>query len=363
MEQWTLEHRMFVYDCYVRSGESVTAVQREFRRRFNFRRQDSVPTRNTILRWITNLRTRGSIMKNKPPGPLRTVRTPDNVERIRQAVLRSPGRSARRQSAALHISSRSLRRILHSELRFHPYKLAVVQKLDVRDYPQRLHFAQEMLALFVQNEDLMLVMSDEAHFHLNGAVNRHNCRYWAAENPRQLHENPLHSPKVTVWCAVAKFGVIGPYFFEENRVTVTVTSERYIQMVNNLFIPELQRRGIDRQLLWFQQDGATAHTARPSMTVLRRLFPYRLISRFGDVPWPPRSPDLSICDFFLWGYLKSRVYEVKPRTIEELKEAIRHEITVINRDLLERVFVNFRTRLQQCIDENGHHMPDVIFHS
>jgi hypothetical protein len=64
----------------------------------------------------------------------------------------------------------------------------------------------------------------------------------------------------------------------------------------------------------FQQDGATAHTARAAMAVVRVILPDRLISR-----WPPRSPDLSMCDFFLWGYLKPRAYEGKPRTLEELK--------------------------------------------
>jgi len=49
------------------------------------------------------------------------------------------------------------------------------------------------------------------------------------------------------------------------------------------------------------------HTAAISIAALRRLFPQRVISGFGDVPWPPRSPDLTAPDFFLWGYLK-KVY-------------------------------------------------------
>ena len=50
--------------------------------------------------------------------------------------------------------------------------------------------------------------------------------------------------------------------------------------------------------VWFQQDGATAHTANESMTIVRNMFPGHLISRFGDMPWPPHSPDLSEGDFF-----------------------------------------------------------------
>jgi hypothetical protein len=65
-------------------------------------------------------------------------------------------------------------------------------------------------------------------------------------------------------------------------------------------------------------------------TVEHRMFAYdayvtRVISRFGDIPWPPRSPDLSTCDFFLWGYLKSRVYAHNPLTLADLKETVKQE--------------------------------------
>jgi hypothetical protein len=58
-------------------------------------------------------------------------------------------------------------------------------------------------------------MTDEAHFHLSGSVNKKNFRCWAPENPHKLHQRPVHSEKVTVWCGVACFGLTGPYFFEE----------------------------------------------------------------------------------------------------------------------------------------------------
>jgi len=47
------------------------------------------------------------------------------------------------------------------------------------------------------------ISSDEAHFHISGTVNKQNVRYWAAENPQTIHQRPLHSPKVTVWCALS----------------------------------------------------------------------------------------------------------------------------------------------------------------
>lgn len=361
MAQWNVQHRVFVYDAYVKNSESVTKTQRLFRVHFNVGRHGNVPDRNTILRWVNNFRSTGSVTPRKPPGAIRTVRTPDNIDRVRAAILRSPRRSVRKHAAALRMTNSSVRRILRTDLKFHPYKLAIVQELGECDYTKRSQFSESMLNILRENDNVVIMMSDEAHFHLNGSVNKQNSRYWAMNNPQQLHQKPLHSPRVTVWCAVSKFGVIGPYFFEEHGATVTVTSDRYINMITNFFLPELQRGGIDIGRIWFQQDGATAHTARASMRVLREIFEERVISRFGDVPWPPRSPDLSVCDFFLWGFLKSRVYEDKPRTLEHLKIAIRREVQRIDRALLEDVMNNFEKRLEICIRERGRHLSDVIF--
>ncbi|GFS94002.1 uncharacterized protein TNCV_4480521 [Trichonephila clavipes] len=81
-------------------------------------------------------------------------------------------------------------------------------------------------------------------------------------------------------------------------------------MITNFFIPELNNH--DVQELWFQQDGATCHTARATIDLLKDTFGDRLISRFGPVNWPPRSCDLTPLDYFLWGYVKSLVYADKP---------------------------------------------------
>ncbi|GFW96837.1 uncharacterized protein TNCV_2159731 [Trichonephila clavipes] len=67
-------------------------------------------------------------------------------------------------------------------------------------------------------------------------------------------------------------------------------------MITNFFIPELNNQ--DVQELWFQQDGATCHTARATIDLLNDTLGDRLISRFGPVNWPPRSCDLTPLDYF-----------------------------------------------------------------
>lgn len=97
------------------------------------------------------------------------------------------------------------------------------------------------------------------------------------------------------------------------------------------------------------------------MNLLREVFPHKLISRFGDIPWPPRSPDLTPMDFFLWGYLKERVYTNNPQNIADLKENIRREIGAIEPSLLQLVARNTKLRFEQCVQLDGRHLDDVIF--
>jgi len=168
----------------------------------------------------------------------------------------------------------------------------IVQQLAKGNFAQCRDFCENMLAILTEDANAVVIMSDEAHVHLNGFVNKQNCRFWAAENPRELHQRPLHSSKATVRCGVSKVGIVDPYFFEEGETAVSVTSARYIDMLDNFLHPELQRCGVNMREMWFQQDAATAHTARVSMKVVRRMFPQHVISRFGNVSWPPHSSDL-----------------------------------------------------------------------
>ena len=153
-------------------------------------------------------------MKRTSNGHPRTALTPDNVGSVRRLVIESPWRSTKRRASILGLSRRSLQRILHGKLNFHPYKIMIVQKLLPSDFVQCRLFCERMLEI-VASDDVMLMMSDEAHFHLDGYVNKQNCRFWAADNPQELHQRPLHTAKVSVWCGTSKVGIVGPYFLKK----------------------------------------------------------------------------------------------------------------------------------------------------
>ncbi|GFW43604.1 putative transposable element [Trichonephila clavipes] len=202
------------------------------------------------------------------------------------------------------------------------------------------------------------ILFSEAHFWLNGYVNKQNCRIWSEANPQVYVETPLYPEKLTVWCALWAGGIIGPYFFKNDEGhNVTVNGDRYRTMITNFFIPEMNNH--DVQELWFQQDGATCHIARATIDLLKDTFGDRLISRFGPVNWPPRPCDLTPLDYFLWGYVKSLVYADKPQTLDHLEDNIRRVIADIRPQMLEKVIENWMSRLDYIRASRGSHMPAV----
>ncbi|GFU50476.1 hypothetical protein TNCV_4456111 [Trichonephila clavipes] len=103
---------------------------------------------------------------------------------------------------------------------------------------QNDHQARRRFVEWAQNEIAVvpdfhkrILFSDEAHFWLNGYVNKQNCRIWSEANPQVYVETPLHPEKLTVWCALWAGGIIGPYFFKNDEGhNVTVNGDRWIRL-------------------------------------------------------------------------------------------------------------------------------------
>ena len=175
-----------------------------------------------------------------------------------------------------------------------------------------LAFCQDICQKIENNPGLLnlIFFSDEAHCHLSGHINKQNMRYWSQAHPHEHTYQSLSQEKVTVWCAIGRNGIIGPYFFKnESGNRVTVDTDRYIALMRTKFISALRRkRGVDMNSVIYQQDGAPPHCSDRSLENLRQYFPGdRLISRRTDFPCPPYSPDLNPPDYFLAGYLKERI--------------------------------------------------------
>ncbi|GFX67950.1 uncharacterized protein TNCV_2288131 [Trichonephila clavipes] len=225
--------------------------------------------------------------------------------------------------------------------------------------PKETEGAQHPTCLVALSSAIGTTVSKQTVYRCLGHIGLH-ARRPSKANPQVYVETPLHPEKLTVWCALWAGGIIGPYFFKNDEGhNVTVNGDRYRAMITNFFIPELNNH--DVQELWFQQDGATCHTARATIDLLKDTFGNRLISRFGPVNWPPRSCDLTPLDYFLWGYVKSLVYADKPQTLDHLEDNIRRVIADIRPQMLEKVIENWTSRLDYIRASRDSHMLETIF--
>ena len=113
----------------------------------------------------------------------------------------------------------------------------------------------------------------------------------------------------------------------------------------------------EKQQGWFQQHGATANAAHVSMAAVGDVFGDRVNSRGLR---PPRSPDLTSPNFYLWGKLKGSVYADNLRTADELKQKITSVIHNIKPGELKRVFQNMQRRAHLCLQVNGAHFQQLL---
>ncbi|GFV86115.1 transposable element Tcb2 transposase [Trichonephila clavipes] len=170
---------------------------------------------------------------------------------------------------------------------------------------------------------------------------------WPARSPDL---NPIEN----VWDALGR-QVAGRNYPPTNKNTlIRALTEEWDNCLNSCWIMLCKK-------LWFQQDGATCHTARATIDLLKDTFGDRLISRFGPVNWPPRSCDLTPLDYFLWDYVKSLLYVDKLQTLDHLEDNIRRVIADIRPQMLEKVIENWTSRLDYIRASRGSPMPEIIF--
>lgn len=361
MAAYSKEEKIKIVEFYF-ATKSVTQTQRNFRRHFKAR---TAPCRNTVLSLTEKFIREGSVgnLWEGSTGTSRSARTEEMIMKAKDIIERNPRAPVRHLSQQVGVSLSSARRILREDLGLYPYKIWTRQKLTPKNMMDRVAFCKWFMRKCRASDAFLhsVWFTDEAHFHLDGRINTRNNRFWGTEPPDMVEERPLHSLKCTAWCAVSCSGVIGPFWFED-RVgrTQTVSAERY-RRVFEQFLEVMQRRCADNYATqWYQQDGATPHTARATIQLIKESFGERVISRNTPHPWPANSPDLNPLDFFLWGHLKAEVYKGKPETLSQLKRAVTTAVRALSVNTCRQAVENLRRRAEVCVARNGRHLEHVL---
>ena len=154
---------------------------------------------------------------------------------------------------------------------------------------------------------------------MNGKVNTQKVRHYAPKVPDFHYDLNESREKLTVWAGLCGL-VIGPFFIEGNLNRHDMIVEEGFPVLVQHFNEQMQDEHFER--LWWAQDGAPAHRADIVQDLLQEIFPGRVITCDEDNDWPARFPDLTLCDFFLWGYIKSKIFTSPPRSLAFLRQRI-----------------------------------------
>ncbi|GFV49145.1 DUF4817 domain-containing protein [Trichonephila clavipes] len=331
--------------------ESATIALRKFRVQKNVKSGKGPLTPAGLLKLVKRFEETGKLEDRARAGRpcLKEERAPCiavEMEAIASEAA-SETSSVREAARRLGLPPSSVHNILRRILQLYPYKLQSCHVLLPADTAQREAFAKWAFSKMEQDPTWVfnILWTDEAHFSLHGDVSNHNCHIWVTSNPSEYTQKPLHSPKVTAWCGFTGSFIIGPFFFEtqcpvNGWMTETVNAQRYLTLLRETVVPCLIQQGQISNVT-FMQDGATSLIANP-------------------VPMAPRSPDLTLADFWLWGYLKSRVYLSGPSSVSELKDAIRREVSSIHLDMLHSAVAGFVTRLECLLPCGGGHVEHIL---
>jgi hypothetical protein len=356
----TKEQKTRIVEWFLQTNSIVT-VQRRFKNQYKCK---EAPARNTLKTLVEQFRANGNVAGKKRGWSKPRVRTPDTVETIHASVASSPTRKSVGQLAAENeVLPSTAWSILRTNLRMHPYKIHVFQFLTTVCREKRTSFAEEFGDHLQQNPHTLehIWFSDEAYFHFTGDINRQNVRFWVAQHSHQIHESTLHAQKALAWRAVFAQALNGPFIFEDY-----VTGKNYAMMLDSLLLPQMRRRQGCLHGQWFKQDGARPHTTPEVLEFLHSKFQHTIMSSHFPqqfqcgFSWPPCSPDLNPYDYFLWGYLKGKVFGSAPRSLPKLKKRIKESCAQVTRGMLTRVVQNFVLLLQAVRDFQEVHIEHVI---
>ena len=349
---FSTRERSFMVQTYIRT-RSVQETKNRFRHTFPNR---NPPTLMTIRYNYNKYITHGTSLNRNPKhsGRHRTGRSARNIAAVQQELQRNPSASAHRHNAP--ISKSTFNRIVKNDLHYYPYRVLTQHALEPGDPARRINFCQWLIGRggrFL----IKVLIGDEASFSMDGKVNTWNTREYAPKNqpPGTRYNVPNDKRKIMVWVGLLGDNtIIGPYIFQQN-----VNGQTYLDMINNFVVPQLAakyghgRNGSIRQIWWFQ-DGAPAHRARVVHNRLQQLFPNRVVGLGHTVEWPPRSPDLTPCDYFLWGYIKDQVYKTVPPTLAVLQQRIQCEIRMLHRNRMTRCSIHaMASRCRRCVAAQG----------
>ena len=197
-----------------------------------------------------------------------------------------------------------------------------------------------------------VVTSDEAWFYIPGSQGKQEIQHLPKNKKRadaDVTVKRSHPKGLMVWSLMCHRGIVGPFFVDAG---AKINSDYYIKSILEPALDKVPELYPDGEFMW-HHDSAPAHVSKKTIEYLTN----RCINFVKKEEWLPCSPDVSPCDYFLWGFTKHRVLKrTDVKTLDDLKAAIIDEFAKVPQDMIVRSMNSFLLRLQEVYNVNGMHV-------
>lgn len=304
-------------------------------------RMVGVSTR-AVFATLKRYQTRGTVEDAPRSGRPRVTSSLED-QRILRMARRYPFRGSKviKREGRLPCSERTVRRRLADGGL--PRRVARHKPLlNPHHIAARLQWCRDRLN-WTLNEWKQVIWSNERTFRLGKYG-----RVWVsrpvgrAYHPKYTNPSEDRGPTVQIWACFSGKGY-GPC----QVFAGTMNSTRYLQVLEKNLLPYMRDNWRRHADCYFQQDGATCHTAHIVKDWLDR-------HNINLLPWPAKSADLSPVEN-LWSILAHRVEEKRPKTVAELTAAINQEWQSLDMNLCQTLIDSLPNRVHEVIAADGYY--------
>ena len=258
-----------------------------------------------------------------------------------------PFASARFIAQQLHVSCGKIIKVLKLELgltkkyaRWVPHFLTDEQK------KLRMELSKALLIKLSKLKECQraaVITGDESWIYLNYP----NESKWCTEDevPPDIEKRMIYTKKLMFFCSFSAYGIVSIDVLPEN-------SKFNSTYMCDVILPHLKERGEahitgkTKHCLTLHMDNAKVHTAKMTIAKIKEL-------GLKKLDHPPYSPDISPCDFFLFGYIKSELRNYKISSTYELDKTVRQICEKIDINIWKNVFESWLKRLDAVISCGG----------
>ena len=278
-----------------------------------------------------------------------SIRTPEFVEELQNAIDEDPGKSMRCLARELNVCEGTVRKCVHEDIRYKSYALKRHQYMDEPTKERRADKAARLLVRLKHPHDTnqLIFFSDEKNFCQDQKVNKRNDRFLCsdAEEVPVVMSTKFPATVMVLGVISNEGDVMPPFFFEEG---LRVNADAYIHVMDTVVKPWMESVAGNRHYV-FQQDGAPAHNANRTQAWLEE----NVKEFWPKNTWPPSSPDCNPCDYFLWGVCEREVNKRPHSTKASLKAKITEVMASLDKAMVASACKRFRSRIERVVKADG----------